>query len=301
MPPKPISSQAKLPDVKVRKITDFWPKSDAGSSPVRSQQAASERVSSSSPTRQNATNRSTPVPNAKQGELLFPQSTIGQAKGLTMNNVGPARLIPSPRKFIIISSDEEEQDLGSQMSASKKRPRETPPPAAMSVRPTLAIDRSTPEIPKSSFIDLTASPPKKRRVTETLKNGTHSRTVSSGLSADSSYPEFSPITPFSSRHSTSEPLDTTMTSNGASTSFASFTETTTAPFSSKNTSMDSNLPDIASSIPAKQDPVDKARSRIEEIRRMAEAREKEAQIPTTLNYQPMLMDDSDEKMTFWRS
>lgn len=66
------------------------------------------------------------------------------------------------------------------------------------------------------------------------------------------------------------------------------------PFSNPDTSMASNLPSTVLSDPPKQAPEDKARSRIEEIRRIAEAREKAAQVQTTISYNPMMLDESDE-------
>jgi hypothetical protein len=286
MPPKP-SSQPKVPDVKARKITDFWGKSDAGSSPQMSRQASSQWSPAPSPMRKPATNTLTSVPNSRQNSSLFPDGLttsnrpVGLNVGASLNTSQPGS---SPRKFIVISSDDDDTDQDSKMLVSKKRSRESAQPDPQTT------SQFNPEASRRPTIDLTDSPPRKKRVVEAVASGSHSRTTSSA-----SHLEFSPITPSSPQTSRFVSLDATVASNGGSMSDVSLALGTTAPFSSTGTSLESSLsaPDL--NAPMEQTPQDKARSRIEEIRRLAEAKQLADEVQPNRVYHPIVIDDSDEE------
>lgn len=187
MPPK-----ANTTDAKMRRLTDFWVKKDGGSSPgaPSSSQSPLQPSQSSSPSR-NAV--------AKAGGPSFPSSkmplpfTVGpfgkEGVRLTPNknaSSSPMKPGPSPRKFIVIEDEGDEDDEVMEILAppSKKRPRETVLKLDAAT-PAAASSRSrTPDGSKSHAIDLNRSPPKKRRATDALvsQTGEKSQLVPAALS-----------------------------------------------------------------------------------------------------------------------
>lgn len=257
-------------------------KKDGDSSPgaPSGSQSSLQPSQSSSPSR-NAV--------AKAGGPSFPSSkmslpfTVGPSGrdgvSLTPNknaSSSPMKPGPSPRKFIVIEDEEDEDDEVMEILAppSKKRPRETAPKSDAATTTAVSSRSRTPDTSKSHIIDLTRSPPKKRRATDALvsqtgPSGEKSQPVPTALSRDNAHVSVHKSRPSESSNLSfiSEDVNLSLEVQSEAPKTASESPTTS---SSSSVSLPTNeTTNKISNTPQEETAEEKARNYIEEIKRKA--------------------------------
>lgn len=276
---KPVNMSSKVGDEKTRKLTDFWVKRDGGSSqsPSQPSQSSSPVKSASSKPLSKTPLPFTVGPFSLDGAGLTPNKNFGSGSS-------PSKPEVSPRKYIVIEDDEDEEDeevMEILKSASRKRPRDAAQESRAATTTGVSAHSGLLESSSAQFADLTSSPPKKKRATDALVSPNVVRSGKSNLVSGALSRYNGPVPTHRSKQSQSSDLsfrsggsddvELLLQVQGETPKTVSEPPTTDAQSpSSSSVSLPTNATTNAPS-ETLQEPTaeEKARSRIEEIKRMA--------------------------------